>query len=168
MTTRSFALTSLVAAIPGAAVVVLIVFGILAASGEIFGSIPLAITAVLALLCGVAAAVLPVVLFLKKAPAAEAPAAAAAGGTSGEVRAVGGTSGEIEAVDADTGEVAVLDTGEFEEAGSEEFAEAESAEFAEAESAEFEAPADDDPFADLEADEDDEDSFFDSAPAGKK
>ena len=154
MTTRSFALTSLVAAIPGAAVVVLIVFGILAASGEIFGSIPLAITAVIALLCGVAAAALPVVLFMKKAatPAAAAPV--------DEAGAVGGSSGELEALDGDTGEVAVLNTDEFEEAGSEEFAEAESAEFVEAESAEFESPADEDPFADFDADEDDEDSFF--------
>lgn len=162
MTTRSFALTSLVAAIPGVAVVVLVIFGILAASGEIFGSVPLAITAVFALLCGVVAAVLPVVLFLKKTPAAAAPTPAVAGGTSGEFVA-DGSDDEIVAVDGDTGEILAVADGtsaEFVEVGSEEFEEPDSAEFVEAESAEFEAAADDDPFADFAEDDDEDDDFF--------
>ena len=169
MTTRSFALTALIAALPGAAGVVLIVLGILGASGNIFGSVPLAITTVVALICGVVAAVLPLVAFLKKGnkPAVAAPAGAAADGDSGEVFA-GDSSGEIVAADGDTGEVLVMESGEFAEAGSEEFAEADSAEFVEAESAEFASPADDDdPFADFAAD-DEEDDFFDSDPANKK
>ena len=166
MTSRSFALSSLVAAIPGAVVAVLIVMAILDHSGEIFASIPLAATLILALICGVIVAVAPVVLFARgrKDPAARrvgpaGAAAAPAGGSSGEVFA-GGSSDEIAAVGGSSAEVVAAG------GTSDEILAADSAEFAEADSAELE-PVDDDPFADFDADDEEEaDDFFDS-PSNK-
>ena len=169
MTSRSFALSSLVAAIPGVAAVALIVMAILNHSGEIFASIPLAATLVIALICGVVVALAPVALFFR---GDQRPASAvgrpAASGSSGEIYADADSSDELSVAESSavlaaagntSDEIVAADSGEF----------GESSEFLAADSAEFEEEdfdADNDSFDDF-ADESDGDSFFDM-PSDKK
>ena len=169
MTSRSFALSSLVAAVPGVAAVVLIVMAILSHSGEIFASIPLAATLVIALICGVVVALAPAVIFFRgdkrAAPAVGRPAA---GGSSGEIFAGPDSSDELSVAESSavlaaaggtSDEIVAAESGEF----------GESSEFLAADSAEFEEEdfdADNDSFDDF-ADESDGDSFFDM-PSDKK
>ncbi|MFH5806018.1 hypothetical protein [Alienimonas sp. DA493] len=174
MTSRSFALSSLVAAIPGAAVATLIVMAILEHSGEIFASIPLAASLIVALICGVIVTLAPIVLFFRGGKSAAATAAAFPGPGSGQAFVGEGSSDEFGAAESSailaaagasdemipagtSGEILV---DEEADALSDEFAAdddfGDSGEFLEAGSAEFDAE-DEDSFSDF----DDDDSFFD-------
>ncbi|QDT16715.1 hypothetical protein [Alienimonas californiensis] len=175
MTSRSFALSSLVAAIPGAAVATFIVMAILEHSGEIFASIPLAASLIVALICGVIVTLAPIVIFFRGGKPAQARAVGGPlpMGGSGEVYVAEGSSDELGAAESSailaaagtSNEILVDDEGE---SGIDEFddddAFGDSAEFVEAGSAEFDAE-DEDSFSDFDDDADDNDgdhdSFFD-------
>ncbi len=185
MTSRSFALSSLVAAIPGAALAVLIVMAILSHSGEIFASIPLAASLIVALICGVVVAIAPLVIFFrgrsesKTAGMAPVPRPGEAADESGELFTddssgeliAGGSSGELDVADS-SGE---FDAGEFDAGGASDEVLVDDGSFVGGDSGEvdvfeadegsdsFEEDADDDPFADFDDDADDRDgdSFFD-------
>ncbi|MEM9701435.1 MAG: hypothetical protein AAF907_03180 [Planctomycetota bacterium] len=174
MTSRSFALSSLIAAIPGAALCVLIVMAILGSAGQIFSSIPLGATLVIALLCGVVVTIAPIILFVKSRGAERAAPAAAPAATIVEDD---GGSEELFVADGGSDEILEAESGEFADGSSAEILAdddglsddgfGDSAEFVEADSAEFDEP-DDDPFAEFNDDDDasDDDSFFDQ-PASK-
>ena len=171
MTSRSFALSSLVAAIPGAAVAVLIVLAILNHSGEIFASIPLAATLIAALICGVIVTIAPVVIFFRgrgRSGDARLAPVPRAGEGSGEVFVADGSSDELAAAEssavlaaAGTSDEILVDDDAFADAD-EGFADADSGAFVDAGGDEFEED-DGDPFADFDDDADaaDGDSFFD-------
>lgn len=172
MTSRSFALSSLVAAIPGAAVAVLVVLAILNHAGTIFKSIPLAATLIVALICGLVVTIAPIVIFFRgrSQPEERLAPVPRPGEESGEMFVADGSSDELAAADSSAAFPAAGDTsGEiFADEGVDDGDDfADSSEFVSADSAEFEEE-DDDPFADFDdADAGDDDSFFDQPASGR-